>query len=524
MPHFTLLFIIGMFMAYLCHVPYHWWIELVVVLLAVSIMSRNAKVKTLFLYASVLCCGAFALSSKLERMNDEVGERCDRLTITSSPRLSPSGKVYFMDAETRKGTLLQLSVLRDSTDASFPVPAVGDVLSVDGRVQSVEQSQWNLFHGYGGRLFLRAREWMKCEGIAHRLSLRESFEKQRRSLLANFLRQEIGEEEYAVLSAITLGDKTFISRELKDAYSKTGASHVLALSGMHLAVIFCILTYLLLRLFLLFDILLYNYVVRQKVSTFTNCLLDIRPEPYVYSNISTVLCCVFIWMYVLLVGAMPSVVRAASMLTIYSLLRLFSRQGRGLNILCITAFVMLLVNPLSLFDVGFQMSFLAVLGITLFYSKISKLYTIDFHEKGIRRLFKWLWNGMSLAFSAQLFVLPLIAFYFERIAVCSIFLSPVISLMAVIIVSGSMLFLFVNILAHYFLIPSIVLSYSATALSFLVSCQNVLLQRLSTLPFSYIDGIRISLPQLVLVYIILVSIILIAKKVIRPKPYNLLTS
>ena len=342
-------------------------------------------------------------------------------------------------------------------------------------------------------------------------SFQEQFKDARQSLQTYYFRAEIHDDERAVLSAITLGDKSFISKDLKEVYSRTGASHILALSGMHLAIIFAIVMYVLFYVLLGVDRLLYNCIIRQKVCSLTNLLLEYRPEPYLFQNIATVICCVFIWNYVLLVGAMPSVVRAATMLSLYSVLRLFNRQARGLNILCITAFVMLLFSPLSLFDVGFQMSFLAVLGITLFFSRVSGIYKIEIYEKGIRRWLKWLWDGISLALTAQLFVLPLVAFYFGRIAVFSILLSPFISLLAVILVGCSIGFLFLNVLAECVFIPAFIISFAASALSFMAKCQNAILQWIASLPFSYVDDIQFSLPQLVIVYVIIVSILLIMR-------------
>lgn len=347
--------------------------------------------------------------------------------------------------------------------------------------------------------------------------LQEQFNDTRHRLQTHFFRAEITNDERAVLSAIILGDKSFISKDLRDVYSRTGASHILALSGMHLAIIFAIVMYILSSVFLGFDRLLYYYIIRQKVSPLTNLILDYRPEPYMYQNIATVICCIFIWNYVFLVGSMPSVVRAATMLSLYSVLRLFNRQARGLNILCITAFIMLLFNPLSLFDIGFQMSFLAVLGITLFFSRVSSVYTIDIYERGIRKWLKWLWDGLSLALTAQLFVLPLVAFYFGRIAIFSILLSPFISLLAVILVGCGIGYLFLNVVAECVFIPSFIISFSASAISFLAKCQNGALQWLASLPFSYIEGIRLSLPQLVLVYIIMASVIMIIHKVTAKK-------
>lgn len=513
MPRLCLLFVVGMLVGYILRlvVPCHWWLGLLVVMSVVALILRHASTVTLLLYSAVFSLGAFLFSFSIERLGDEVGERCETVRLLTCPRLSKSGKVYLMDGVTPKGTLLQVSLLRDSDGAAGDL-CIGDVLAVEGKILPIEQSQWTISHGYGGRLFLLPQGWKKMKNVGPDLTFMERLQRGRKELLSAFRHDEIGDDEYAVLSAMTLGDKAFISTELKDAYSKTGASHVLALSGMHLAVIFAIVMFLFSHILLGMDRVAFHYVSKGKVSSVTNYLLEHHPEPYVYVNFATILCGFFIWSYVFLVGAMPSVVRAASMLTIYAFLRLFNRQAHGLNVLCITAFIMLLVNPLSLFDIGFQMSFLAVLGITLFYSKISNFYTLEFYEKGMRRLLKWLWNGISLALSAQLFVLPLIAFYFQRIAVCAIFLSPVISFMAVIVVGGAIVFLFVTLLAHCIFLPSFLISWFASALSFLVGCQNAMLQWLSSLPFSYVDGISLSLPQLVLVYIIMVSVIIIINR------------
>ena len=129
---------------------------------------------------------------------------------------------------------------------------------------------------------------------------------------------------------MVLGDKSALTQELRDVYAVTGASHVLALSGLHLSIIFMLLTLLL-----------------GGSRSFT-----------LHSSLFTILS---VWAFVFLVGMSTSVVRSATMLTVYALLSLGHRDKMSVNTLAFTAIVMLAVSPLSLYDVGFQIRALLLL-------------------------------------------------------------------------------------------------------------------------------------------------------------------
>lgn len=337
-------------------------------------------------------------------------------------------------------------------------------------------------------------------------SQKEYFSDTHKRLSECFQNAGFEDDEYAVVNAMTLGDKRFISTELRDAYSKTGASHVLALSGLHLSIIFFVLTYIICGVFRLADRGLYRFWLRLPVNGFSNRLMAIHPEADDIRNLASFITCIFIWMYVFLVGAMPSVVRAASMLSIYTLLVISGRDRHSISVLALTALIMLVINPLSLLDIGFQMSFLAVLGIILFFRKLSELYYRDGN-----RIMKWLWDGFALALSAQLFVLPLVVFYFGNIPFLSVFFSPFISLSAIIIVSLSMLFLLLQSIASGGGVLAFLASSSAKILSLVVGCQNRVLEYVASLSFSHIEGIHISLPQLIILYIIIFSLLAIIR-------------
>ena len=141
-------------------------------------------------------------------------------------------------------------------------------------------------------------------------------------------------DAYAVVAAMALGDKSALTQDLRDVYSVTGASHVLALIGLHLGIIYTLLSL---------------FVFRRR-----------------WQVLSQVIVILSVWAFVFLVGMSTSVMRSAVMLSVYALLSLGHRDRMSVNTLAFTAIVMLMISPMSLFDVGFQMSYMAVFSILLF--------------------------------------------------------------------------------------------------------------------------------------------------------------
>ena len=201
------------------------------------------------------------------------------------------------------------------------------------------------------------------------------FLEQRSKLLDRLSESGVDGSAYAVVAAMALGDKSQLTTELRDAYAISGASHILALSGLHLGIIYTLLS-----------------------------LLLSRRRWQVLSQVVIIVC---IWLFVFLVGMSASV-----MVSIYALLSLGHRDKLSVNTLAFAAIVMLLLNPMSLFDVGFQLSFMAVLAILLFYPLFESVWSQPFLFD--HRLFKWLWTMLAVSCAAQIGVAPLIAYYFGR--------------------------------------------------------------------------------------------------------------
>ena len=294
------------------------------------------------------------------------------------------------------------------------------------------------------------------------------FLEKRNELLERLSDHGVDGSVYAVVAAMTLGDKSQLTNELRKTYAITGASHILALSGLHLGIIYTLLS-----------------------------LLLSRRRWWIVSQVVIIVC---IWLYVFLVGMTVSVVRSAVMITVYALLSLGYRDKMSVNTLAFAAIVMLLFNPLSLFDVGFQLSFLAVLAILLFYPLFEGVWPQPFLMD--HRVFKWLWTMLSVSCAAQIGVAPLIVYYFGRF--CCFFL-----LTNLLVVPAATLILYLSLVV--LLIPSL-----AYLLIYMVDTLNHLLTWVATLPGVSIEGLHPTLLQVSMVYVIIMAVYLLLRRAASP--------
>lgn len=294
---------------------------------------------------------------------------------------------------------------------------------------------------------------------------KQFFLSQRSKLLERFADGGVDGDAYAVVAAMSLGDKSALTRDLKDTYSVSGASHVLALSGLHLGIIYMLLSVLLPR----------------------------RRWP----ALSQLLIILFIWAFVFLVGMSVSVVRSAIMLTVYGLLSIGNRDKMSINALAFTAIVMLMWNPAWLFDVGFQMSFLAVFAILLFVPLFDDVFSAEYLMA--HRWIKRIWGLVVVSCSAQLGVAPLIAFYFGRF-------STYFLLTNFIVIPAAMAILWLSLVVLLF--PSL-----AYILLYIVQCLNAILSRITAIPGASIDNLHPSVLQVMLIYVLIFCSYLLIERI-----------
>ena len=228
----------------------------------------------------------------------------------------------------------------------------------------------------------------------------------REQIVKKFRTWSLEDDVLAIISALTVGDKSKLTREIKATYNAAGVSHILALSGLHIGILSMILSWLF-------------YPLRRVCGG---------------KWIASFLIVGLLWGFAFLSGLSPSVIRAVTMFSAYVVASIFSEDRfSGFSALTLTAFIMLIYQPMYLFDVGFQLSFMAVLGIFLFYPLIDSLFVVR------NKIVAYLWNIISLSLSAQLATLPLILYYFGTFPVYFLLSNLVVAPIAAFILSATLL-------------------------------------------------------------------------------------
>ncbi len=194
------------------------------------------------------------------------------------------------------------------------------------------------------------------------------------------LQRHLGDgEAYGVAAALILGDRRAVSDELRAVYQHSGAIHILAVSGLHVGMVYLVLA----------------------------TLLRALPAGRYHRPVQAALCLLGVWAFVLVTGCSPSAVRAGTMFSFFILGRAFYRQSSAFNTLAASACCLLLLQPRLLFDVGFQLSYAAVAGII----GLQPLLYRAWHPP--HALPDYLWKLLTVSVAAQLGTLPLSLHYFH---------------------------------------------------------------------------------------------------------------
>ncbi|MGL4595943.1 MAG: ComEC/Rec2 family competence protein [Bacteroidia bacterium] len=202
----------------------------------------------------------------------------------------------------------------------------------------------------------------------------------RKTCVQKFYTNGWKERESAVAAALILGATDQLEPQLIQAYSVSGVLHVLSVSGLHVSIVFIIFGKILAPL------------NRRKNGTYIRVILLLS----------------LIWIYALVTGLSPAVLRAACMISFVIAGEALKKSGQTFNLLCASALLLLAINPQLLFDIGFQLSFLAVAGIVLCNPLVEVFITPK------NRIAKHIWQLTSVSLTAQAATLPLTLFYFQQ--------------------------------------------------------------------------------------------------------------
>ena len=342
----------------------------------------------------------------------------------------------------------------------------GDELLVYARMEAPRNYLY--YKGVSGSAYVPSGAWRKTgrEPVDNwkmkALRLRER-------IIGKYRQWGIGAEQLPVLSALTLGYKNDLGEEVRETYSVAGISHVLALSGMHVGIVWLLLDGLL------------RPLVRMRLRWLKGVAV-----------IGT------LWAFAFVVGLEASVVRAVIMCMLVEIGRLSGFKPLSMNTLSIAALGMLMYWPFYLFDVGFQLSFVAVASILLLYPLIYGAFTLR------SRMGRWTWGILSVSMAAQLGTAPWVMYYFSLFSVYFLLANWVAAILVPFIIYGAVLMMLTACL------PGLQ-SFVVGAVNGMVTLLNEVAGWTSALPYATFSLSILRPAEIVLFYLVLGAWAMFAK-------------
>lgn len=369
-----------------------------------------------------------------------------------------------------KGKLL----LYFSKDSSMPALQYGDRVLIHKKLQAIQNSgnpgafnyeQYAAFQQLFHNVFLKKDDWLLLEQNNSRSFGRFITDARERILavLRNHLPE--GKDELGIAEALLIGYTNDLDKDLVQAYSNTGVVHIIAISGMHLGLIYVMLVWI------------FAKIPGLKRSGWLQAIL--------------ILSC--LWLFSLLTGGAASVIRSAVMFTFITLGKtVFGKRTSIFNSLAASAFVMLCYNPYYLWDVGFQLSYLAVTGIVVFQRPIADIFYTRY---------QWLdkiWQLTAVSLAAQLLTFPVCMYYFHQFP--NLFL--ITNLVAVPL---STIILFTEIALVAFSWLPFAGAYMGKLAGWLLWLMNQFIRSVNNLPYAVWDHIPASVTSTWLLYAVVLA-------------------
>ena len=293
------------------------------------------------------------------------------------------------------------------------------------------------------------------------VSFADKIKQKRLDLLFRIDNSSLQPQNKAILKGIILADRTEIDQEIINHFSKTGLIHILAISGSHMAIIFLMILFVL------------------------NPIFSVK-----YRNIPIYISLAAIWGFAIFIDYGNSVVRSCIMITVYYIMIFLQRKPNLLHSLALAGMMILSIDTQQLFDVGFQLSFLAVFGIFWLYKPITN------HYKPLKnRAIRFILNTFSLSLAAQLTTLPLILFYFHQFSIMSVF----INVISIMVSQGFIIFSFIiSILFGIEFTPDWLLEIYDWCASFFLN----MVAFFSKTDFSFVENVSIKIPELIILFVL----------------------
>ncbi|MGB3007677.1 MAG: ComEC/Rec2 family competence protein [Chitinophagaceae bacterium] len=389
----------------------------------------------------------------------------DEPTVEKTKSYKANATVSFLLKEGKKIPATGKIILYFRKDSLFHGLEYGTQIIFKKPLQEIKNSgnpggfdykRYSLFQGITHQVFMKNNEFEVLPGKKEKL-LKKWIYSSREKVLT-ILRNNIHcDKELGLSEALLIGYKDDLDQTLVQSYTNTGVVHIIAISGLHLGLIYWLLVQLL------------------------SPLRRLKKTKW----LSPVLIIAGLWSFSLLAGAQASVLRSALMFSCIVLGESFSRKSSIYNTMAISAFLLLCYNPYWLWDVGFQLSYAAVLSIIIFMRPVYNWFYIK------NKILDFIWKLNAVTIAAQILTVPLSIYHFHQFPNYFLLTNFLAVPLSSIIVLGEIL---LCVVAFIPFIAGLV----GKALSWLIMVMNTYIERIESIPFSLWDGLQITIWQAVL--------------------------
>lgn len=363
------------------------------------------------------------------------------------------------------------------TDASMQL-AYGDLVVIPAPVAEVSgpsnpgEFDYRCYlarKGVTGQSFLRDEDWIDLE-VNEANPLFSFSYRFRDILLASLQRCGLKGDEFGVAAAILLGYDDDLADDVRQNYVAAGSMHILCVSGMHVGIIYLLAAALL------------SFLNRKKWMKL----------------LKQILLLFLIWLYAMIAGLSPSILRSALMISFVIIGEILQRKGFAINSIAASAFVLLCVNPYNLFEIGFQLSYVAVIGIVVLQRPIYGW--LCFKNKVADKA----WEITAVSLAAQIATIPFTLFYFNQFTtyfwLSNLFMTPI----SFIVILGGMILLLLSWIPFL----NTIVGYAVWGTVYVM---NYLVSLVERIPGSIVKGLYISEFEFFLLLVAFVLILIFAK-------------
>ncbi|MBP6610805.1 MAG: ComEC family competence protein [Paludibacter sp.] len=253
-------------------------------------------------------------------------------------------------------------------------------------------------------------------------------------LIAIYAQYGIKDLEFAVLAALTVGYTDDLSPDLRSSYSATGAMHILSVSGLHVGIVYAVIAFAL------------GFLKQNRFQIISK----------------TVLIVLILWSYAFVTGLSPSVIRSALMFSFIAVGTSFNRKSQIFNTIFMSAFLILLYNPNFIYNIGFQLSYSAVLSILIFHPPLVKLFPTQ------NKPLKFLRDLILVSLAAQVGTVPFTLYYFQQFPNYFILTNLVAIPLSTFVIYGAIALLITSAIPTVASIVAYVLNFLLIALNFCI--------------------------------------------------------